>query len=196
MAQRRRGDELKNAIYDATVELLEKEGYEAVTFQNVARKAHTTRSVLYRYWKNTFELTFEAARHKVVQSEKWNGAVIDQSFNTGSLREDLLTTLRYMSGHFTLYPKNFLPYIFFEQSQGKDVLDDAILNITTNNLIIMERILAHAEERGEARSDIGQSAKLLPFQMMRYFIMLGGQNITDEHIVNFVDEVLIPAYRK
>ena len=34
---RRRGDELKKAIYKAAVHILENEGYEKVTFQNVAR---------------------------------------------------------------------------------------------------------------------------------------------------------------
>ena len=43
---RRRGDELKKAIYKAAVHILENEGYEKVTFQNVSKEAKTTRSVL------------------------------------------------------------------------------------------------------------------------------------------------------
>ena len=59
---RRRGSELKEAIYKAAINILENEGYEKVTFQNVAKEAKTTRSVLYRYWYDVFDLIF----HKIL----------------------------------------------------------------------------------------------------------------------------------
>lgn len=193
---RRRGSELNGAIYNATIDLLEKKGYEAVTFQNVAQLAHTTRSVIYRYWDNNFSLIYEAARYHIEKNPNWHGAVIDQVFNTGSLREDLITMATYTRENSKLYPKNFLSFIFFEQSQGKGILDNMVSEITNNNLIIVERILARAQERGEARETIGQTAKVLPFQILRYHIMIGGDPITDKDIIALVDEVLLPIYKK
>ena len=64
---RRRGSELKEAIYKAAINILENEGYEKVTFQNVAKEAKTTRSVLYRYWNDVFDLIFEAVRFNISQ---------------------------------------------------------------------------------------------------------------------------------
>lgn len=173
-ASRRRGVELKEAVYQATVELLETGGYEAVTFQKVAKKAQTTRSVIYRHWDDIFDLIFEAARFHVEKSQDWQGSIIDLTFNSGELRQDLLDMMTIMRKNSELYPKNFLPFVFFEQSQGRNFFDHRLNFITSNNLIIMERILAHAQERGEAREKIGQTAKLLPFQMLRYHIMLEG----------------------
>lgn len=60
----------------------------------------------------------------------------------------------------------------------------------------MERLLARAQERGEAREKIGQSAKVLPFQMTRYHMLLEGQSMNDKQIKELVDEVLLPIYIK
>ena len=171
---RRRGDELKKAIYKAAVHILENEGYEKVTFQNVAKEAKTTRSVLYRYWD-------EAVRFNISQNPEWRGNVIDQEINSGSLRQDLIELLTFMRENFKLYPKGLLAFVSFMQSQGKNVLESTVGNVLPSNLIIMERLLARAQERGEAREKIGQTAKLLPFQMTRYHMLL---------------EVLLPIYIK
>ena len=193
---RRRGSELKEAIYKASINILENEGYEKVTFQNVAKEAKTTRSVLYRYWNDVFDLIFEAVRFNISQNPKWRGNVIDQEINKGSLRQDLIELLTFMRENFLLYPKGFLAFVSFMQSQGKNVLESTVGNVLPSNLIIMERLLARAQERGEAREKIGQSAKVLPFQMTRYHMLLEGQSMNDEQIKELVDEVLLPIYIK
>lgn len=193
---RRRGSELKEAIYKAAINILENEGYEKVTFQNVAKEAKTTRSVLYRYWNDVFDLIFEAVRFNISQNPKWRGNVIDQEINKGSLRQDLIELLTFMRENFLLYPKGFLAFVSFIQSQGKNVLESTVGNVLPSNLIIMERLLARAQERGEAREKIGQSAKVLPFQMTRYHMLLEGQSMNDEQIKELVDEVLLPIYIK
>ena len=193
---RRRGSELKEAIYKAAINILENEGYEKVTFQNVAKEAKTTRSVLYRYWNDVFDLIFEAVRFNISQNPKWRGNVIDQEINKGSLRQDLIELLTFMRENFLLYPKGFLAFVSFMQSQGKNVLESTVGNVLPSNLIIMERLLARAQERGEAREKIGQSAKVLPFQMTRYHMLLEGQSMNDKQIKELVDEVLFPIYIK
>lgn len=193
---RRRGSELKEAIYKAAINILENEGYEKVTFQNVAKEAKTTRSVLYRYWNDVFDLIFEAVRFNISQNPKWRGNVIDQEINKGSLRQDLIELLTFMRENFLLYPKGFLAFVSFMQSQGKNFLESTVGNVLPSNLIIMERLLARAQERGEAREKIGQSAKVLPFQMTRYHMLLEGQSMNDEQIKELVDEVLLPIYIK
>lgn len=192
--QRRRGEELKAVIFEAAVEILEKDGYEAVTFQNVARKAKTTRSVLYRYWKDAFSLIYEASRYTLEKSPNWGGAVMNQVFNSGHLRTDLVNMLVYMRNNSYLFPKNFLSSMYFEQAQGRHLLEGTIADVTGNNLIIIERILARAQERGEARENIGQMAKLLPFQMSRYHLFVENEPLDEQKIVEFVDEVLMPLY--
>lgn len=122
--------------------------------------------------------------------------MIDQEINSGSLRQDLIELLTFMRENFKLYPKGFLAFVSFMQSQGKNVLELTVGNVLPSNLIIMERLLARAQERGEAREKIGQTAKLLPFQMTRYHMLLEGQSMNDKQINELVDEVLLPIYIK
>ena len=152
--------------------------------------------MLYRYWNDVFDLIFEAVRFNISQNPKWRGNVIDQEINKGSLRQDLIELLTFMRENFLLYPKGFLSFVSFMQSQGKNVLESTVGNVLPSNLIIMERLLARAQERGEAREKIGQSAKVLPFQMTRYHMLLEGQSMNDEQIKELVDEVLLPIYIK
>lgn len=46
--KRRRGTELETAIYQATLEALEKEGFLKLNFGHVSELAGTSKSVLYR----------------------------------------------------------------------------------------------------------------------------------------------------
>ncbi|WP_420831471.1 TetR/AcrR family transcriptional regulator [Paenibacillus sacheonensis] len=45
---RKRGKELENAILEAAFEIFQTSGYPEMTFQNIAKKAKTSRTVLYR----------------------------------------------------------------------------------------------------------------------------------------------------
>ena len=62
---RRRGDDLENTIYAATLKILARDGYEKTTFAQIAREAKTSRTVLYRRWDTIFELVHDAIEHDV-----------------------------------------------------------------------------------------------------------------------------------
>lgn len=64
------------------------------------KRSKTTRSVLYRYWNDVFDLIFEAVRFNISQNPKWRGNVIDQEINKGSLRQDLIELLTFMRENF------------------------------------------------------------------------------------------------
>ncbi|PCS01254.1 TetR/AcrR family transcriptional regulator [Lactococcus fujiensis] len=194
--RRRRGEVLISAIYEATIEILEQKGYEAVTFQNVARQAHTTRSVIYRYWDDPFHLIYEASLQHMKKNSNWQGPMIDHEFNSGALRTDLWNMMQQLKENATFFPKNFLTFLHFEQIQGKRTLEHLLPEVQQSNLIIIERILARAQERGEAREHIGQTAKMLPFQISRYHLLVDNQIISNDNIKKIVDEVLLPLYKK
>lgn len=189
--ERKRGSELKKVIYEATIEILENEGYRAVNFQKVAKRAHTARGVLYRYWDDVETLIYEAGRNHLKENSKGHKAAINQSFNNGQLRLDLLEMLHFFIDNARLLPKNFMSFIFFEDTQGRHLMDDR-----TNNLVIMERILVRAQERGEASADIALSAKLVPFELLRQRMMVEGVEQSNEALAKLVDEILLPLYLK
>ena len=88
---RRRGEALESALLDAAWDELQQAGYAGLTFEAVAERAGTSRAVLYRRWRNRADLVVAAMRrHRPMLS----GEIPD----TGSLRDDVLTVLRRMSG--------------------------------------------------------------------------------------------------
>src|SRR5664279_2994894 len=95
---RKRGDTLVESIYDAVVKLIKEVGYANLTFQQIAKEAKTSRSVLYRRWANMFDLLMEMVDERSYKAI--GGQLIDRIENTGTLRGDLINLL-------TLYPVSY-----------------------------------------------------------------------------------------
>lgn len=83
---RRRRSASQQAILDATVELLERDGYRALTIEAIARRAGVGKQTIYRWWGGSKpDLVLEAF-----------GRAGDERValpDTGSVREDLLGIL-------------------------------------------------------------------------------------------------------
>lgn len=84
---RRRGAELENAILDAAWEQLVEGGVAGLTMDAVARRARTSKHVLYRRWESTGDLLRAAVRH---YGENRDEFIPD----TGTLRGDLIALLK------------------------------------------------------------------------------------------------------
>ena len=73
---RPRSEDSHEAILDAVVDLLDREGYGAVTIEGIARQAGVGKQTIYRWWKSKAELVLEAyANHsasKVPTPDKGN----------------------------------------------------------------------------------------------------------------------------
>jgi AcrR family transcriptional regulator len=83
---RPRSEESERAILDATRSLLKEAGFAALTIDEVARRASVGKSTIYRRWPTKGTLVFEAFRLEMLAQQP--------RVNTGSLRGDLLATLR------------------------------------------------------------------------------------------------------
>jgi AcrR family transcriptional regulator len=83
---RPRSEESERAILDATRSLLKEAGFAALTIDDVARRASVGKSTIYRRWPTKGTLVFEAFRVEMLAKQPRR--------DTGSLRGDLLATLR------------------------------------------------------------------------------------------------------
>lgn len=88
--RRRRGAQLEAALLEAAWAELVERGYADLTFDAVATRAGTSRSVVYRRWRTRRDLALAALRHRTAAER---APVPD----TGSLRGDLLEILDAMS---------------------------------------------------------------------------------------------------
>src|SRR5437660_1497229 len=92
---RRRADSLVDAIRAATRAELTERGYAGVTFEGVARRARTSKPVLYRRYRSRAHLVFDAIGPVIM--------VQSQGIATKSLRDDLLTLLRRVTAQLQAY---------------------------------------------------------------------------------------------
>lgn len=62
---RRRGKELEDALYDATLAELAAVGYAALTMEGIAARARTGKAALYRRWSSKHDLVHATLRYAI-----------------------------------------------------------------------------------------------------------------------------------
>lgn len=181
---RRRGEKLENAILQATWDELERTGYKNLTMDNVASKARTSKSVIYRRWNGRADLVLASLRNRI-------GSVEKNAPNTGNLREDVLKLLNQEKDKFLQIPKKireeiiteFLP---LEKSGVFRVLPD-----------LMNKILERAKDRGEIpKKPVPFRIIRLPFDLVRHELIFNQKLIEDSDLEEIIDIIFLPLVLK
>lgn len=178
--------ELNQAIYRATLEELAASSFEELSFEKIAPKAGTGKSVLYRRWSTTAELVLAALKD--------HDAGLGKPLlpDTGTLRGDLLVLLtafarvldeprgRALRPLLTQRPRH--PELFAQ------VMDQVVL---PHQAVILDRMRT-AVERGQAAPEraTARTAAIGPRLIVAESIDRG--TVTDSEIEAVVDEVILP----
>lgn len=187
--QRRRGAALQSALLGAAWDELVERGYDSFTIESVARRAQTSRAVLYRRWASKAELVRAAIGHAGQQDSV---PIPD----TGSLRDDLVELL-----HRANWSRSRIGITLALQLSGYYAETGTSLAELRNTLIsghgtAVETLISRAVERGEA-----DPAKLtsrvvgVPFDLYRHELLMTLQSVPSDVIAEIVDEVFIPLVR-
>jgi AcrR family transcriptional regulator len=187
--ERRRGQELEDAVLDAAWSELLDGGYANFTMERVAERARTSRPVLYRRWPNRAELTIAAIRHTL---RKHPLRVPD----TGNLRGDLIGWLQQISKNRRLLAVFFslqMGGYFSETNTSMADLRKSVLQGFHNTF---DMVLARGVDRGEIdRSKLTpRIASLLP-DLLRHELLMTLRPVPKAVIVEFVDDIFLPLVR-
>ncbi|HET6152763.1 MAG TPA: TetR/AcrR family transcriptional regulator [Marmoricola sp.] len=180
--------EREEEILDSTVDLLIEVGYDRLTMDAVAKRAHASKATLYRRWESKASLVVEA-----LIRAKQSTHVADH--DTGSLRGDLLSTF---CGHEGI------------NENATAVMGSVITALSTDpefavlfrekfiapKVAITEAIYQRARERGEIDPDLDLDMigpALAGILLHRTFIL--GVPPDDATIERVVDNVILPAVR-
>lgn len=145
---RPRSAECHGAILDSVLQLMNKEGYNAVTIEGVARHAGVGKQTIYRWWGSRAELILEAfANH---------AADMVPTPDRGSLREDLES---FMNAGFK---RLFRDYGAIMRGLMADAVLDPDFNKILREAFILKRRAATRVilERGVERGEISKEADL------------------------------------
>ncbi len=188
-ARRRRGDELEGALLTAAWAELQEGGYAALTYDAVAARAGTSKPVLYRRWPTKADLVVAAMHHAGLFARR-------ELPDTGTLREDVLTSLRNFNdsrADFITAISVYMANIASDTGLSPAELRDRLLGERAGSgTVLMTRAVA----RGEI-SERERSAGLItmPFDLFRHDLLLTLQRVPEARILEIVDDLWLPLLR-
>ncbi|UDY23735.1 TetR/AcrR family transcriptional regulator [Nocardioides sp. Kera G14] len=187
--QRRRGQALQEALLDAAwTELLE-HGYAGFTYDGVAKRAGTSRPVLYRRWPTKPEMLRATIAHFARTQEI-------RARDTGSLRGDVIWLLSQMSLEraqvMTLIMTGLAGY--FEETG--ETFADIRNHMKQGRTSVMTEVIERAAARGELDpAKVSDRIAHLPFDLVRNELMMTLKPVSRRTIEEIVDTIFLPLVR-
>jgi AcrR family transcriptional regulator len=183
-----RGKPRERAILSAVIELLGELGYEAMTMDAVAARAHASKTTIYRRWPGKPELV-RAAVDAYIAGRMLTAA------DTGSLRGDLMAVMRAIRGHLTaefLAMMSGLVHAMRQDQALRDVLWSHLMNDAPAARVIIERAVARGElPVGQEARMAGLTHELIEAQLFRQIAT--GAPADDTFAAHVVDDLVLPV---
>jgi AcrR family transcriptional regulator len=189
-----RGEAREQAILSAVISLLGELGYEAMTMDAVAARAHASKTTIYKRWPGKPQLV-RVAVDRYVAGRLTAGA------DTGSLRGDLMAVMQAMAGHLT--PEFMAMMSGLVHAMRADPELAAVLwpRLGVGHEVALA-IISRAASRGEL--PVGADAELagLAHEVIEAHLfrqLAAGGALNQEFAGHVVDDLVIPvlaAYQK
>lgn len=181
-ATRRHGDELEQAIRDAVTAELEERGYAGTSYESVAARAGTSKTVLYRRWPAKAEMVMAAL------FDRHQGAFAAPAGE--SLEKDITAAMHAVRGIFSVTGRETMLMLMAELDETSGETLRTLL--FSRGSEVLAPALARARERGElGPEEIPARLLSLPFDLVRNELAMSG-SISDAVIDEIVDDVVIP----
>ncbi|MCZ8516695.1 TetR/AcrR family transcriptional regulator [Paenibacillus filicis] len=145
-AGRPRSEESKNAILNATIELLNKSGYPALTIEGIASHAGVSKATIYRWWNHKTLLVMDAFIMLIAPPVELR--------DEETLRENFLMQLTALSNVFNSTIGRTMLSIISESAPDSEVFKAFYSQYILPRRAAARRILQASILRGEIRSDI------------------------------------------
>ncbi len=183
--RRRRGDELDAAIFAAVLSLLADQGPAGVTMEAVAAAAQTSKPVLYRRWSDRDALLRDTLLRIATTAIPHE--------DTGSYRTDMLAILRGWAALFTGPEAGVLRMAIGAAAHDPELTAAFRRDVIGWRKEEMAALLTRGIERGDVRPDVPvEIARELGQSVLWHRLLITGDPITDDLVVQLVDEVLVP----
>lgn len=185
VASRRRGEELEQAILKATWEEFQEVGFAKLSMEGVAKRAGTSKPVIYRRWPSRIELMVACAMSRMPTA----GSIPD----TGTLRGDTFAVLKLLRGRMFVVGQPAMLGMLSTVSEDPESLRAFVQRFVSHLLTLMDKVVERAGDRGEL--DPGRLTprlRRLPIDLARNEFLITGE-LGDEAIGEILDQVFFPA---
>jgi AcrR family transcriptional regulator len=183
--RRRRGEELDDVIRAAVLGLLADHGPGGVTMEAVAAAARTSKPVLYRRWPDSASLLRDTLLRLAT-------AAIPHE-DTGSYRGDMLAILRGWAALFSGPDAPALQALISAMAHDSQLAAAFRADVIGWRKNEMAALLSRGIARGDVRPDVPvEIARELGQSVLWHRLLITGDPIDDDLVVQLVDEVLLP----
>ena len=174
-------------ILDATLDVLADVGHDRLTMDAVAASARASKATLYRRWSTKTALVIDA-----LISQKQAPSLPD----TGSLREDLLSTYCGMGGLTDARQTAILGSVITAIGRDAEFATAFRRDFIGPKVAMNHELFARATARGEIAEevDVDLVAPALPGIVLHRLFMLGDPPDA-AFITQVVDQIILPAVR-
>ncbi|MEO5851181.1 MAG: TetR/AcrR family transcriptional regulator [Nocardioides sp.] len=182
-----RGQARQDAILDAAAELVVELGYERVTVDAIAARAHASKATMYRLWPTKGALIAAALRRRA------QGPGDVEIANTGTLRGDLLFQVAGIANSVTGDGGPSLVNLIEAVRTDADFRDLVRTQIEAASAQAGTALRAQAADRGEGEGalDIPSALGVAVAQLLTT-ALLTGASPTAEQQHRLVDDILLP----
>lgn len=181
-----RGEPRERAILTAVISLLGEAGYEAMTMDAVAARAHASKATIYRRWPGKAELVRAA-----VDAHIAGRVPVDR--DTGSLRGDLLAVLQAMRSHLT--PEFMAMMSGLVHAMRTDSELAGRLRSLIDQDPVAEQIIGRAVRRGELPAAAEQKLASLVHEVIEAQLfrqLMTSAELDAAFARHVVDDVILP----
>jgi AcrR family transcriptional regulator len=173
------------AICDATLALLLEVGYDRMSMDAVAARAHASKATIYRRWPGKQELVLDAVKAR--------GVVLTVAEDTGSLRGDLVATYRSAAHGSAADDADLIAGVLRAMRSTPELADCVRTQVVESKCDVARTIVARAVARGELPEEtdpliLHEVASALWFHR----VLVVGARVDDAFITHVVDDVLMP----
>jgi AcrR family transcriptional regulator len=178
---------LESAIFEVVLQELSETGYVNFSIERVAARAGTSKPVIYRRWPTRARLVYAALRA--------NRPVFSSDTpNTGTVRGDLMVILCRVSEMVDELRPEVIFGLIAELLHESD--SSLFAEVHERNAKMMTQILTRGVGRGEiAAEKLSPRLAALPFDLVRYQLMVLQQPLSAQDIEEIIDRIFLPLVR-
>ena len=186
-SSRRTGDELIQAVHAAALAEISENGLRGASMDRIAKRAGTGKATLYRRWPNVRALGLDVFLATIAEA-------VPQAFpNTGSLREDLVASMKSFTSSFRGPMALVLRELISESAHDPALIDEFNTRFGEPVESELVNVLQRAMARGEIPTKpIDPLIFELPDALISHRLLMRGEIIDDITCEHLVDNVILP----
>jgi len=188
---RRTGTELVIAVHEAALEEIAEHGLRGASMDRIAKRAGTGKAALYRRWDNVRALGLDVFVTTLAD------AVPHSYPNTGSLREDLVGSMRAFTELLRGPLQIVLRELISESAHDPALVTEFRVRMGEPMETELVTVLQRAMARGEIPTkQIDPLIFELPNALVLHRLLMLGEVVDDDTCIHLVDNVVLPLLKQ